>query len=146
MGSNRPTLAVFVDSSVLFTAVNSLSGGSAKLFTLDRLKLISSPVVLAETERNVLLKLTNHHLKRFFTLTHSLTIFPLPINSQKISLAESIIHPKDAVILVQAKHSQAEYLVTLDIKHFFIQKVSLYLKPQQVVTPKDLIAIYQSTN
>ncbi|GAI34844.1 unnamed protein product, partial [marine sediment metagenome] len=61
---------VFVDSSVFFTAVNSPTGGSAKVFSLtSRFNLFVSLVVLAEVERNVRNKLTDQALERFFMLT-----------------------------------------------------------------------------
>jgi len=56
MAGRRQALAtksVFVDSSVFFTAVNSPTGGSSKLFTIKNIDLMVSPLVLVETERNV---------------------------------------------------------------------------------------------
>ena len=54
-------ITVFLDSSVFFSAINSPSGGSAKLFTLKTIDLITSKLVLVEVERNVRkkLKITN---------------------------------------------------------------------------------------
>jgi len=112
MGQSRPKLTVFIDSSVLFTAVNSLTGGSAQLFIQPQLSLVTSPIVLTETERNIRAKLYPHHLHRFLKLVSLLTI---------------------------SKTSKSNYLVTLDKKHFFTPKVRHFLKPQQVVTPKDLL-------
>ncbi len=63
---------IFLDSSVLFTAVNSPTGGSAKLFTLKNIKLTTSKLVLTETERNIREKLESYHLERFFLLTEKL--------------------------------------------------------------------------
>ena len=141
MDQSGPTLTVFLDSSVLFTAVNSPSGGSSKLFTLKKLKLFTSTVVLAETERNVRLKLESYHLKRFFKLTQQLVISNTTPNHKAIAQAEHVIVKKDAVILAVAKHSTCQYLATLDQKHFFTPKVAAYLKPKTVVTPKQLISL-----
>lgn len=72
---------VFVDSSVLFSAVNSPTGGSSKLFTLKNIKLITSRVVLTETERNVREKLHEYHLDRLFMLVGKIGILKqLPDN------------------------------------------------------------------
>jgi len=94
---------VFVDSSVLFSAVNSPSGGSSKLLILKNLKLITSPVVLAETERNVRKKLQSYHLERFFSLVNLLNIQDQIPNDRLIEKAKKVIAEKDTVILAEAK-------------------------------------------
>ncbi|MBU0569967.1 PIN domain-containing protein [Patescibacteria group bacterium] len=129
-------ITAFLDSSVLFTAVNSPTGGSAKLFTLEKVKLIASQVVLAEVERNVQRKLQHYHLERFFMLTKKLIISKQLPNNKLITKAEKVIVKKDAVILAEAKQSEASFLITLDRKHFLTTKVKNFLKPQKVLTPK----------
>ena len=122
MGSRRPAVRLaFLDSSVLFSSVNSPSGGSAKLFTLRDLKLVVSTLVLTEVERNIREKLKSYHLERFFILVNELGII------------------KDAPILASFLISKAEFLVTLDKKHFLIDSVENFIKPSRVVTPKMLI-------
>ena len=71
MAKRRSTLKLFLDSSVLFTAVNSSFGGSAKLFTLPEIKLYVSKIVLHEVENNVRKKLGEMYLERFFRLAGS---------------------------------------------------------------------------
>lgn len=129
----------FLDSSVLFSAVNSPIGGSSKLFTLKKIKLITSPIVLTEVERNVRGKLQSFHLERFFMLVSQINLMQQTPNQQLINQAKKIIVEKDAVILQEAKQAKANYLVTLDQKHFLNQKVDQFLKPQKVLTPKMLI-------
>jgi len=90
---------VFVDSSVLFTAVNSPTGGSSKLFTLKDVRLITSPLVLAETERNVRKKLQSYHLNRFFTLSGKLKMVEQLLDEKAIIKAKKVIVEKDAAIL-----------------------------------------------
>jgi len=144
VGKRRSTL-VFVDSSVLFSAVNSPTGGSAKLFTVENLKLVASPVVLTEVERNVRKKLLEDHLKRFFLLVEQLTIIDQRPDESVIRRAKKVITEKDAVILAEAKQSKAEVLVTLDKKHFLTPKVAKFLGRQKVATPKMLLAIILKT-
>lgn len=134
----------FLDSSVLFSAVNSPSGGSSKLFTLPKIKLVTSLVVLAETERNVRKKLLTHHLERFFTLVDKLIIYDQLPNKKGVKKAKKVIAEKDAVILSEAKQAQTSFLVTLDRKHFMTREVANFLKPQRVLTPKDLIELAES--
>jgi len=137
MSGKRKT--VFIDSSVFFTAVNSLTGGSAKLFSLRKYRLTTSTTVLAEVERNILKKLYPHHLERFIMLTNLIEIRNRSPNKQFIAKVKKIIVAKDAVILAEAKEAKTDYLVTLDIKHFFTEKVCRFLAPQKVITPKLLL-------
>src|SRR3990167_3121948 len=95
----------FLDSSVLFSAVNSPTGGSSKLFTLTKIRLTTSPLVLAEVERNVREKLQNHHLNRFFMLVEKLKILDQKPNEKRILEARKVIAEKDAVILAEAKEA-----------------------------------------
>lgn len=119
---------VFVDSSVLFTAVNSLSGGAAKLFTLRRPRLLASRIVLTEVERNVRQKLRSYHLDRFFELVKQLSVVSGLPDRNLVEQAKGVIVEKDAVILAEAKRVGADYLVTL-----------AFLWPKRVVTPKMLL-------
>lgn len=129
---------VFLDSSVLFTAVNSPTGGSAKLFTIKDIRLTTSKVVLAEVERNVREKLELYHLERFFTLVENMKILDQVPDEKLIEKAKKIIALKDAVILAEAKQARVSILVTLDKKHFLTLQVEKFLKPKKVITPKIL--------
>lgn len=147
MGKIRRALKnklVFLDSSVLFSAVNSPTGGSAKLFTFKKIQLVTSPVVLVETERNVRKKLPKYHLERFFLLVEKLTVINQTPSLRLIKKTKEIIVEKDAVILAEAKQAKTDSLVTLDIKHFFTEQVARFLKPQKVFTPKLLIELIES--
>ena len=134
----------FLDSSVLFSAVNSPIGGSSKLFALKRIKLATSSTVLTEVERNVRAKLQSFHLDRFFMLVSQIGIIQQVPNPKLINQAKKVIAEKDAVILQEAKRAKTHYLVTLDKKHFLTLKVEKYLKPQKVLTPKMLIQIVEN--
>lgn len=130
---------VFVDSSVLFTAVNSPTGGSAKLFTVSSYRLITSKVVLAEVERNIKKKLQSYHLDRFFILAGKMAILSQLPDEKLIAKAQRVIVAKDAVILAEAKKAKCHYLVTLDRKHFLTPAVSKFISPQKVMTPRNLL-------
>ncbi|MBM3208731.1 type II toxin-antitoxin system VapC family toxin [Candidatus Shapirobacteria bacterium] len=135
----KPATTVFLDSSVLFTAVNSPIGGSAKLFTLSKIKLVTSPLVLAEVERNVRKKLQGYHRERFFKLAAGIKIVEQRPDDRLIQQAQKFIVEKDAVILAEAKNSKADFLVTLDKKHFLQESVKNFLSPQKVLAPKGLL-------
>ena len=135
---------VFLDSSVLFTAVNSPTGGSAKLFTLKKIKLVTSNLVLAEVERNIYKKLQSYHLKRFFLLVKKIEILKQKPNLPLIQKARKVIFENDAVILAEAKMAKCDCLLTLDRKHFFAPKVAKFIRPQKIFTPKMLFDIFDS--
>ena len=132
---------VFVDSSVIFSAVNSPTGGSSKIFTLKNIKLLTSKVFLTETERNVRNKLNDYHLERFFMLVDKLKILKQLPNNKFIKKAKKVIVEKDSIILAESYKSKADFLVTLDRKHFLTDSVAKFLKPQKALTPKMLIEI-----
>ncbi|KKQ28444.1 MAG: hypothetical protein A3H17_01195 [Candidatus Levybacteria bacterium RIFCSPLOWO2_12_FULL_37_14] len=132
---------VFVDSSVIFSAVNSPTGGSSKIFTLKNIKLLTSKVFLTETERNVRNKLNDYHLERFFMLVDKLKILKQLPNNKFIKKAKKVIVEKDSIILAESYKSKADFLVTLDRKHFLTDPVAKFLKPQKALTPKILIEI-----
>lgn len=137
MAGRRSNLKIaFLDSSVLFSAVNSPTGGSAKLFTIKRLKLCTSTLVLTETERNIRKKLEFYHLERFFTLVETLTIISITPTKSQISQTEKIIVLKDATILSSAKLAKVNFIFTLDQKHFLTEKVTKFIHPAKVLTPK----------
>ena len=131
--------SVFIDSSVLFTATNSPTGGSAKLFTLANIKLQVSPLVLTETERNVRSKLHSYQLQRFFKLVEKTQILNQKPDPDLIIKAKKAIAEKDAVILAEARQAKCDFLVTLDKKDFLNERVAQFLKPSIALTPKDLI-------
>lgn len=134
---------VFIDSSVLFSAVNSPTGGSSKIFTLKDIILLTSKVVLIETERNVREKLHEYHLDRFFMLVDKIKILKQLPDKKLINKAQKVIVKKDSVILAESKKSHADFLVTLDQKHFLTKPVAKFLFPQKPLTPKILIGIIE---
>lgn len=133
-GRNLKT--AFLDSSVLFSAVNSPTGGSAKLFTIKTLQLCISTLVLTEVERNIRNKLEFYHLERFFLLVEKLQILDDVPSKQQIKQAEKVITQKDVPILVSAKLSKADLVFTLDQKHFLTQPTINFIKPALIFTPK----------
>ena len=133
--------SVFIDSSVFFTATYSPTGGSAKIFTLGNIKLLVSPLVLTETERNVRSKLHSYQLQRFFKLAEKTQILNQKPDPNLIIKAKKVIAEKDAIILAEAKLAKCDFLATLDKKDFLNEKVAKFLKPSIVLTPKDLIKL-----
>jgi len=136
VAKRRSTLKLFLDSSVLFTAVNSSFGGSAKLFTLPEIKLYVSKIVLHEVENNVRKKLGEMYLERFFRLAGQLVIIDDVPSKKEIGLAKKVIAEKDAVILAEFKKSKCSHLITLDKRDFLQDSVFEFVKPKKIWTPK----------
>ena len=136
MAKRRSTINLFLDSSVLFTAVNSSFGGSAKLFTITGIELYVSRVVLHEVEKNVRKKLGEMYLERFFRLVEQLNIIEALATTKDIEKAKEVIVVKDSVILADFKLSQCNYLITLDRRDFLQEKVFAFVSPKKIVTPK----------
>lgn len=98
---------VFVDSSVLFTAANSPTGGSAKLFTFRNIKLAVSPLVLTETERNVRKKLHSYQLERFFKLVEKTQILDQKPDINLIEKAKKLYPLKTQLFLLKQSKQNA---------------------------------------
>ncbi len=135
--SRQDLIKIFLDSSVLFAAVLSPTGGSSKLFTLENIKLQTSKLVLAEVERNVRNKGENYHLERFFMLVEKLVIIDQVPNDFLISKAKKVIVEKDAVILAEAKQAKTNILITLDQKHFLTCGARAFFKPGRILNTKE---------
>jgi len=138
-------IKVFFDSSALVAASVSKAGGSSYLLGLSRQKKINGLVsldVIGEARKNINLKLGLKEKQRFifYLKKANLKLVSEP-SVEEISVCEKIIFAKDAPILAAAKKSRADYLVTLDRKHFFQPKVINFAKPLKIITPKDLIKI-----
>ena len=121
------TRKVFLDSSVIFSAVASPIGGSAKLFTLENLQLVTSVVVITEVERNVRKKLLSFQLERFFDLAEKLEILEQKPEPFRIEKAKGVTARKDAVILAEAKRAKMDY------------QVKKFLRPKGAFTPGEII-------
>jgi len=138
-------IKVFFDSSILVAASISKIGGSSYLLGLSRKKKIKGVVsldVIGEARKNINLKLGLKEKQRFiFYLKNANLKLISGLSAEEISECEKLIFPKDASILAAAKKSRADYLVTLDRKHFFNPKVINFAKPLKIITPKDLIKI-----
>ena len=137
MAKRRSAVNLFLDSSVLFTAVNSSFGGSAKLFTLGETRLYVSNIVLHEVEKNVRKKLGEKiYLDRFFMLVEKLNIIENIPTDKEIVQAKKVIAEKDSAILAQFLKSGCTHLITLDRRDFLQEKVLEFVKPKQIWTTK----------
>lgn len=134
---------VFLDSSVLVAASGSTSGASALILGYCRTSEIEGYVsldVVGEARKNINLKFEAKEKKRFkFFLKYAKLRLTDQPTIEKISESESVINAKDAPILGAFKDSSAEFLITLDRKHFLKPQVAKFAKGQKILTPREFV-------
>jgi len=134
-------MKLFLDANVIYAAAKSGAGASAAVFQLKRklkLQLVSSRLALVEAERNISSKEDFIILERLYQLIKEITIITVDSDKAKYYY-EKIIEEKDAPILFGAKKCRANFLVTLDKKHFFTKKLKNKKLGFKIITPGEFI-------
>jgi len=135
-------LKVFLDTSVIFAAVLSKTGGARKLFHLGEsevLHLIVGPTVLRQADEVVRRKVP----ASVPTLAQLLSIGRVetaPISTKKqLELARALVrYPPDARVLAEAIRGNPDWFVTHDKEHFLRMRNDTVL-PFRIGTPGDLL-------
>ena len=133
---------IFLDTSVIFSAVLSDTGGARKLFRLGEagvIQLVVGPNVLRECEEVVRCKVP----ASLPTLAYLLELGLVEMRSQPlddfIEQAQAIVaYQPDAYVLAEAMGAEPDWFVTHDKEHFLKIRQDARLK-FQVGTPGDLI-------
>jgi len=130
---------VFIDSSVLFSAVYSTSGHSSDLLVMgaegDILAVISD-FVIVETRRNIR-ELKPEKLALLDRLLVTVQFEVARVTSDDVADAKQWIVLKDAPVLAAAKVARVDMLVTLDKKHFLGRpELETYINAP-ILTPKE---------
>lgn len=138
---------VFIDSSVLFSAVYSTSGHSSDLLVMGaerQLLAIISDFVIIETRRNIS-ELKPEKLVRLDHLLSTVQFEIAKVISKDVADAKEWIVLKDAPVLAAAKVAQVNMLVTLDKKHFLGRpELETYINAP-ILTPKEAFQRIKST-
>jgi putative PIN family toxin of toxin-antitoxin system len=112
-------MRVFVDTSVLFSAIFSPNGYARDLLHLageDKITLVVSRDVLDETQRN-LLKKSPGKIPLFMTLIAVLELEIIEdLNAEEVAAAAEYTTLKAAPIVAAAIKSRVDFLVTFDHK------------------------------
>jgi predicted nucleic acid-binding protein len=139
----KPKPKLFINASVFIAAAGSPNGGSAAVLTLcqqGRFQAISTRLVLLEAMRNTAQKLGEEALLRLY---HSLADLDLSVegmpSAEALATYGRIIGEKDAHVLAAAVGSSADFLLTLDRKHFMTEKVKRAKLPVTILTPADFL-------
>ena len=133
---------VFLDTSVVFAAVLSPTGGARKLFLLAEagvLKLVVGPAVLKECEEVIRRKAPGSASRLAQLLAEAQTETSAPPSKQQIKTAQSYVrYPPDAHVLAEAIHAKPDWFVTHDKEHFLKSRSKIKLA-FEIGTPGDLI-------
>jgi putative PIN family toxin of toxin-antitoxin system len=139
-------IKIFIDTNVLIAGISSITGASAAVLDLceaEVVQMVISRQVLVEADRNFCAKLPNLVIQ-FRQFIRNLPILMVDDPPTKaVQKAAHIVHAKDASILAAALESEAEYLITLDKKHFLKQKGN-YNLPIEICTPDEFLRIYEN--
>ena len=142
----QKNLKIFLDTSVLFSAVLSSTGGGRKLFHLAEaglLQLIVGPTVLREADEVVRRK-TPASLPLLAQLLEAgqVETYSAPTPKQ-IEFARSLVaYMPDARVLAEAIRAEADWFVTHDREHFLKAKKGINLS-FEIGTPGDLLQTFK---
>jgi predicted nucleic acid-binding protein len=145
MSSTEPT-KLFFDASILIAGAHSPTGGSGYLLEVcrrGRFKPVVTRLVLTEAERNIKAKLGEEDLLHFYQLLGAVdfAIEP-PISAREITDYSHLIQEKDAHVLAAAVRSSAQFLLTLDTKHFMTERLSKADLGLIIATPSQFTKVY----
>ena len=139
-------MKVFLDSSVLVASCGSKTGASAFVLGYCRKKKIQGLVsveAVGEAKKNVLLKFGLIEKKRLgYLLKFSELVLVSPPTVEEIKECEKVINRKDAPISAASLKNRADFLLTLDKKHFFDPKVLKFSSELKIITPGDFVIKY----
>ena len=133
---------IFLDTSAVFSAILSETGGGRKLFRLGEvgfIQLIVGPRVLWECDQVVRRKVPNSLPTLAYLLELGQVSTSSEQNRRQLKLALDIVeHQPDAYVLAEAIQAKADWFVTHDKTHFFtiVDRSSVSFK---IGTPGDVI-------
>lgn len=140
---------VFVDTSVLFAALWSESGGSRLILKLGEaglILLLASRQVLNEAE--AVMKRKAENLLPLFTLLlerSGLEVSPTASSRDVSRLEKTVGHPGDAQIAADAEKASAVCLVTLDKAHLLGNRQLASVMSYRILSPGDFLAWFRAS-
>jgi predicted nucleic acid-binding protein len=136
-------IRIFLDSSVLFSAIYSAKGHSRDLLMMaarDEIIIAISQLVLEETRSS----LSDYSPETVVFFDHVIETIPFeyvrPTKRDVIAAAKHTVL-KDAPIIAAAKKARTDFLVTLDKKHLLEKPELVAFAGIPIVTPKEVLEI-----
>lgn len=136
---------VFLDSSVLFSLVYSDKGAAWAIFNLgkeNKIKVIVSRYVTEEVTE-VLWEKLPEAINLYLRLISQIQIIKRSNRVQVKKFINLIEDKNDAPILADATYEKANYLITLDKKHFIKNKKLSKVVKFQIITPGEFMKLYR---
>lgn len=133
---------IFLDASVIFSALYSKSGGSRYIFKLSKkgnIQAATSETVIQEVERN-LKKLDQFNKDNFqnFLLKYPLIIRE-SITKKEIKPYLNKVDKKDAHVIAGTILLKCKFLITLDKKHLNNPRIKKKFKEIEITSPKNFL-------
>lgn len=137
---------VFLDTSVLFAAVISRTGGSRLILKLGEagaVRLWVGQQVLQEADRVLARKAPGSQALFALLLDRAqVSVGPEPHETALVQSKAAVDYPPDAHVLAEALAAEVDYLVSLDRKHLVGNPRASAL-PFPVGTPGDFLAWFR---
>jgi predicted nucleic acid-binding protein len=138
-----PEIRVFLDTSAVFAAVLSATGGARALLKLGEsgaIQIWVGPTVLKEADE-VFRRKAPDLLPLLAALLHQaqVTVGPVSSDDQQTRAATLVDYAPDARIVAEALACQADYLVTHDQAHL-LRNPTLGVLPFRIGTPGNCLA------
>ena len=135
-------IKVFLDSSVVFAAAGSQTGGSFEiinLITKGKLEGFVNEGVVAESEEAIRRRLSQEKYNLFLNWLEKdcFKILPFPDEEKLQRLGQ--VSPKDRHILLSAKESNSDFLISLDKKHILTNESQSIIPEVKITTPKEFL-------
>lgn len=131
---------VFFNASVILAGLHSSKGGSAKLLSWAKKRIISgiaSEIILDEVlSRCGKINITKNEVNRKLQGVFS-EITPPPKRSTVDAFKKIVVDVGDAHVLASGKETKTDYIVSLDKKHILVLKRKF--KYSKIVSPGELI-------
>lgn len=139
---------VFLDSSAVFAAILSTTGGARQILRLGEVgqaRLLVSGAVLGEVERALREKLPEHlaNLALWLDAAHVVAV-AAPRKATVTRLRSLLANTPDALALAAAVSAHADFFVTLDRKHFLDNAPLRAALPFPLGTPGDYLAWHRA--
>lgn len=133
---------IFIDTSVLIAAILKDSGASRFILELGReklIKIILTDKIVEEASLNLRKKYGEKEFLELFKQLIGLKENILTFRNIIIPAQAELIEAKDQHVLAAAIHCQADFLITLDKKHFFSEKLKKANLPLKIILPGDFL-------
>lgn len=136
---------VFLDTNVFIAGLLSASGASSAVLDLgeaEEILIVVSEQVLVELDRNMLSKFPML-VARYRSFIQNLE--PLLADNPSPALVKKVhqwIPTDDAPIVAAAIHASADYLVSLDVRHFHTKALKAHVSIP-IVTPSEFLHLFR---